>query len=371
MTASDKLFSYDDDPVDAAAALLEAHRIAFGPIIFQAAACLRDFGVLAYLKRRGAEGATAGEIAADARLSEYAAGVLLDAGLSARMIYEKEERFYLGRVGLCLLKNKMTRVNMDFTRDICYAGMANLKRSLEEGRPAGLNVFSDGPTIYPSLPSLPEPARTSWFNFDHHYSDDAFEAALPCVFRHEPRHIYDLGGNAGQWALRCAAHDPDVRVTVLDLPEQIALLRREITGRGPDIAARIDAHPIDFLKDETLPGDADIWWMSQFLDCFSVEQVIGILTRIRRVMRPGARVFILEPLCDRQRFEAGALALNASSLYFTCMANGNSRFFRAKMLDECLIRAGLATEETVDGLGIGGHTLTVAIADHKRKGKAV
>ncbi|MDR1425083.1 MAG: class I SAM-dependent methyltransferase [Azoarcus sp.] len=361
MTVSDKPFVYDHDNVGVADAVLEAQRIAFGPIIFQAAVCLRDFGILACLKRRGAEGATLDEIVADSALSGYAAGVLLDAGLSARMIYEKEERFYLGRVGLCLLKNKMTRINMDFIRDICYAGMANLGQAIREGAPGGLSVFGNWPTIYPALSSLPEPAKKSWFAFDHFYSDNAFSPVLPHVFRDHPRHIYDVGGNTGRWALRCVEYDADVHVTVLDLPEQVALLEGELAAQQPDFSTRIHARPINILEDGALPGEADVWWMSQFLDCFPENQIIGILTRIRRAMKPDARIFILEPLCDRQRFEESALTLNVTSLYFTCMANGNSRFFRAKMLEEYLGRAGFMIEETIDGLGIGGHTLTIAV----------
>ncbi|MDR0440643.1 MAG: SAM-dependent methyltransferase [Candidatus Accumulibacter sp.] len=362
MNPSDECFLYDRDDIEVADAITEAQRIAFAPMLFQAAVCLRDFGVLAYLKRSGAQGAAREDIAENTGLSAYAAGVLLDAGLAARLLFEKDGRFFLGRVGLCLLRNTMTRVNMDYVRDVCYAGMAKLGQALREEKPAGLGIFGDWPTIYPALSSLPEPARTSWFAFDHHYSDDAFGPALPHVFRHRPAHIYDVGGNTGRWALRCAAHDRDVRVTVLDLPEQLALLKREIARESPDIAARIGAHPVDILRDGPLPGEADAWWMSQFLDCFSLEEVVAILTKVRRAMKPAARLFILEPLCDRQRFEAGALTLNAASLYFTCMANGNSRFFRFPMLEQCLAQSGFVMEEVIDGLGVGRHTLIIAAA---------
>jgi hypothetical protein len=364
MTTPTKVFLYDEDRVDASEAVTEAQRIAFAPIIFQAAVSLRDFGILAFLHGRAAKGATLEELAESSGLSKYAAGVLLDAGLSARILFEKEDHFFIGRVGICLLKNNMTRINMNFTRDICYAGMAKLSQALLNGSPAGLEVLGDWATIYQGLSSLPEPAKTSWFAFDHFYSDNAFDLVIEHVFRYRPKHIYDVGGNTGRWAVHCVTRDPEVRVTVLDLPQQVVLLQRELAKIGGEYAARIDAHPVNILEDTVLPDEADVWWMSQFLDCFSEEQLVGILTRIRRAMKPDARIFILEPLCDRQEHEAAALTLNASSLYFTCMANGNSRFFRSRSLDKCLARAGLTTETTVDGLGLGGHTLTVARVKH-------
>jgi hypothetical protein len=42
------------------------------------------------------------------------------------------------------------------------------------------------------------------------------------------------------------------------------------------------------------------------------------------------------------------------------MANGNSRFLRFRLLEECLARCGFVMEEVIDGLGVGGHTLMIA-----------
>jgi SAM-dependent methyltransferase len=242
--------------------------------------------------------------------------------------------------------------------------MARLKESIENGTPAGLEVFGKWPTIYPALSSLPEPAKTSWFSFDHFYSDNAFPHALTHVFQYKPKLIYDVGGNTGRWALRCVEHNPDVRVTVLDLPEQVTLLKKEIKEK-PN-GDRIDGIGLNILGEGELPGEADLWWMSQFLDCFSEEQCEGILRRIRRAVKPGAKVCILEPFCDRQAFETGAAVLNAFSLYFTCIANGNSRFFRAEALLGCLKRTGFSIEKEIDNVGFGGHSLLVCTADESK-----
>ncbi|RRJ95124.1 SAM-dependent methyltransferase [Opitutaceae bacterium TAV4] len=344
-------------------AISEAQKIAFAPLLFQAAVCLRDFGILAFLDGR-ADGETRAAIASACGVSDYGAGVLLDAGLGIGLVEERTGhdgglRYALGKTGHFFLHDRMTRVNTDFVGDVCYRGMEHLKEAVATGAPAGLRVFGEWPTIYQGLSSLPEPARSSWFAFDHFYSDQAFDVALREVFALSPRptHIYDVGGNTGRWALRCVAHDPDVRVTVLDLPQQVALLRQAVAGQNG--ADRIDAVPVNVLEAAELPGEADVWWMSQFLDCFGKEQVTDILRLIRRSMKPDARVCILETFCDRQRFPAAALSLNAGSLYFTCMANGNSRFYRATEFGECVASAGFRVEREINDIGIGGHTLLV------------
>ncbi|WP_373876084.1 methyltransferase [Pragia fontium] len=349
-------YGYDKDPFSALEAITEAQKIAFAPMLFQAALNLRDSGILTFLDQVGTQGATADEITDSVHINHYAVQLLLDVGLSSRIVYQNEQRFFLGKVGHFLLHDKMTRVNMDFSHDVCYQGMFHLKEALENSQPSGLKVFGDWPTIYPALSELPEAARESWFAFDHFYSDAAFNAAFKHIFPLQPEHIYDVGGNTGKWALCCAKNDDNVKVTLLDLPQQIALAEKNIAESG--YSERIKGYGVDLLTAEKLPNEADVWWMSQFLDCFSEEQVVHILTLIHDNMKPDAQVCIMEVFWDRQPFEAGALSLNASSLYFTCMANGNSRFYHSRVLYDCLRKAGFYVEQDIDNLGLG-HTLLI------------
>lgn len=347
---------YTKDTLSALDAITEAQRIAFAPMLFQTARCLRNADVLTYLDKQGKAGATIEEITAHGNLNEYAISVLLDMGLSGRIVTCNEGRYYLSKVGHYLLHDSMTRVNMDFTQDVCYQGLFFLDKSLQETKPAGLKVFSDAETIYPVLSQLPPPVRNSWFAFDHYDSDGAFNAALPYVFAHHPATLYDVGGNTGKWALRCCEYDDNITVTILDLPQQIALARPNI--ENADLSHRIRFHGVDMLSEAPLPAEADIWWMSQFLDCFSPEQIVAMLGRIAAVLKPGARLCILELFWDAQRFEAASFILNATSLYFTCMANGNSRFYSVEKFYDFLAMAGFKVEQRVDNLGVG-HTLLI------------
>lgn len=347
---------YEQDTLSALDAITEAQRIAFAPMLFQTALCLRNTGVLAYLDKQGKQGALLEDITANSSINEYAISVLLDMGLSGRIVNHKNGYYFIAKVGHFLLHDTMTRVNMDFTQDVCYQGLFFLANALEEEKPTGLKVFGEWPTIYPALSQLPQAARESWFAFDHYYSDAAFNAALPHIFTSKPATLYDVGGNTGKWALRCCQYDDDVAVTLLDLPQQIVLARENIENAG--LSHRIDFHAVDMLSEAPLPGDADIWWMSQFLDCFSPEQIITILSKVRQVMKPGARLCIMELFWDAQKFEAASFSLNASSLYFTCMANGNSRFYSVGKFYSYLEQAGFHVEKRLDNLGIG-HTLLI------------
>ena len=79
------------------------------------------------------------------------------------------------------------------------------------------------------------------------------------------------------------AHDTDVRITIMDLPVQLKVARKNIEEAG--LSDRFNAYPADVLKAETsFYKGADVIWMSQFLDCFSEEEILGILRKAAAVM---------------------------------------------------------------------------------------
>lgn len=351
-------FGYNTDELTALEAITEAQKISFAPVLFQVALSLRDFGILSFLDLRGKLGGLAEEITENCNLNQYATDVLLDAGLSARIVYQREDKFYLSKVGYYLLHDEMTQKNLDFIQDVCYQGLFYLKESLLQQKPIGLKVFGDWPTIYPALSLLPEKAKKSWFGFDHFYSDGAFYSALKEVFSLvNPSHLYDVGGNTGKCAIECCKYNKDVEVTILDLAPQLTLAQENIIAHG--FQDRIHTFSVDMLDIIELPNDADAWWMSQFLDCFSEAQIIKMLQEIRKAMKTSAKLCILEVFWDCQQFEAGAFSVNMSSLYFTCMANGNSRFYRSDVFITYLEKAGFKLDTRVDNLGVG-HTLLIA-----------
>lgn len=343
------------DPYNALQAKSVAQKLAFAPIVFQTARTLRDLGILSALEKSGKKGLCAEQIAQQTEVSEYGVKVLLDMAISAHMVTWDKPNYYLANLGYFLLHDDMTRANMDFTADVCYAGMMHLTEAIKTGKPAGLVELGDWDTIYQGLAKLPEPAKKSWFEFDHFYSDRAFPELLKLVFAAAPKKIVDIGGNTGKWTIQCCAHNPQVEVTIVDLPQQLAMAMENVRQAG--YQERVHAFPADMLdKQQELPEQADIWWMSQFLDCFSPLEIISILKKVRAKLTPNDRIYILELFWDAQKYEAAAFSLNATSLYFTCLANGNSRFYRSDDFMQFIEAAGLSVEERLDDVGMG-HTL--------------
>ncbi len=327
-------------------ALQEAQKIAFAPFVFQTTVSLRNLGILDFIFDHGSkDGVTITEISKATKVSEYGVGVLLEVAESADIVSKNEaKKFELTKIGYFLNYNKMTDANINFTQDICYQGLYHLQDAIETGTPSGLKELGDWPTIYEGLSKLKPKEQKSWFAFDHYYSDEIFEEALEIVFKKTPKLLYDIGGNTGKFANLCCAYNDDVNVHIFDLPGQLnkALANAKTQGNED----RISGTEIDWLSDNpTIPSGADTIWMSQFLDCFSKEEILKILKVAVNAMDSETELIIIETYTDRQKFGSAKLTLEATSLYFTALANGNSKMYAAEEFKSLVDEAGLVLKE--------------------------
>lgn len=359
---------YTKEQLSAREAQRLAEFIAFGPVIFQTARIMAKFGILEML-RNSDSGMTIDEVADNACISIYAAKCLLEASLCIGIVLvdKDSDRFRLSKTGWFLINDPATKVNINFNHDVNYLGWFNLEESLLNGKPEGLKALGDWPTVYEGLSSLPKHVQDSWFRFDHFYSDNSFDQALEIVFAGKPKTLLDVGGNTGRWALRCVDFDKDVNVTILDLPQQIRMMKENINGKPG--AERIDGLGINLLDESTkMPSDQkfEAIWMSQFLDCFSEQQIVSILKRAAKVMDGNSHLYIMETLWDRQRFEPAALCLTLTSLYFTAIANGNSKMYHSEDMERLVKESGLEVETIHDYLG-QGHSILVCKTSKKQQ----
>ncbi|MDR1562808.1 MAG: SAM-dependent methyltransferase [Dysgonamonadaceae bacterium] len=341
-----------------------AHEISFAPVVFQVARLMLKSGILQMLAD-SRDGMTLGEIsdkvASDHALppvrARYAVQCLLESSLTAGTVLLNDGKYTSSKAGWFLLNDPLVKINLDFNHDVNYLGLYHLEEALMTGKPAGLKVFGKWKTIYEGLSSLPQQVQRSWFAFDHYYSDQSFAEALSIVFAGAPRTLLDVGGNTGRWAMQCVRHDENIRVTVMDLPQQITLMQKATEGQPG--AERISGYGCNLLdSSEQFPAGFDVIWLSQFLDCFSEEEATNILIRAAAAMTVNTRLYIMETFWDRQRFTTAAYCLTQISLYFTAMANGNSKMYHSLDMLRCIGNAGLAIETIHDGIG-KGHSIVV------------
>jgi len=348
---------FTTDKLAAIEAKQEAQRIAFGPFLFQASKALRDFGILEFIEKSGETGLTLSEIVGNVKLSRYAIRILVEAGLGIGLLILKDDKYVITRTGYFILHDNMTRVNMDFVHDVNYKGFFHFQDSLLQGKPVGLKeIDSNSSTFYEALATVPEKVKESWFNFDHFYSDNSFKQALPIVFKEPTAKVLDVGANTGRWALECTAYSKEVTVTMCDLQGQLTVALKNMADNN--VSDRVLGHTINVLdKNSKLPEGHDVIWMSQFLDCFSEDEIVMILKKASDVMDKNTRLYIMETYWDKQKYENAAFCLQQTSLYFACMANGNSQMYHSSIMHKCIEQAGLKIDEETENIGLC-HTLT-------------
>ena len=344
-------------PLRAVEALQEAQKIAFAPYIFQASISLRKLGILNYIFNCK-DGATLEEVAKGTSVSEYGVGVLLEIAESSDIVsLDENNKYELTKTGYFLTFDKTVNVNINFNNDICYKGLFHLNDSIVNGKAEGLKELGNWPTIYEGLSKLTPEQNKSWFEFDHHYSDYVFNDALEVVFKRNPKRIFDVGANTGKFAISCCNYNEHVNVTMVDLPGQLNVALDNAKKNG--FENRIEGYEIDWLSENPqIPTGVDIIWMSQFLDCFSKDEIVKILSACANSMNEDTELFIMETFTDRQKFDNAKFILEATSLYFTAMANGNSKMYKATEFLDLIDKAGLYLVEDINQIG-ENHTILV------------
>jgi len=346
---------FAEDTKTALEAKSMAQWIAFGPVIFQVARIMRNSGILKLLEENRHGGLTLGEIVEKTELPHYGVRVLLESSLGIGLIVIQDEKYKITKTGHFILNDPLATVNMDFIHDVCYKGLFFLDKSIETGKPEGLKEFGTWNTIYEGIYQLPPQVQKSWFNFEHFFSDYAFPLVIHNVYKNGIRRVLDIGGNTGKWAIASTNYSKDIEVTIMDLPDQLEAARKKISELN--LEKRVHFFPINiFDKAIAFPRGFDAIWMSQFLDCFSENEIISILKRCREAISEEAVVMILEAFWDTQRFEAAAFCLQQTSIYFTALANGNSQMYHSEVFINCIHQAGFEIVERIDQIGLS-HTL--------------
>lgn len=329
-------------------AIQEAQKIAFAPFVFQATVSLRKLGVLDLIfDRRKKGGISIEDISKELSVSTYGIGVLLEIAESSNIVAKNsDDKYEITTIGYFLAYNKTVDVNINFTNDVCYKGLYHLNDSIKEGKPEGLKELGNWDTIYEGLSQLTPEVQKSWFEFDHHYSDDVFQDALEIVFRTNPKTIFDIGANTGKFAISSCEYSETVSIKMIDLPGQLKKALANVKSKG--FENRVSGHEIDWLSENPqIPNGVDTIWMSQFLDCFSEKEILKILNTCVNSMDDSSELLIMETFTDRQKFDNAKFILEATSLYFTVLANGNSKMYPATVFIKLIDQAGLVIKEDI------------------------
>ena len=119
------------------------------------------------------------------------------------------------------------------------------------------------------------------------------------------KHLLDLGGGPGTYAIHFCLHNPQLMATVYDLPTTKPFAERTIKKFG--LEDRVTFVGGDYLEKD-IPGEFDVAWLSQILHGEGPEECRRMIQKTVDVLDPGGVImihdFILDNTMDGPLFPA-------------------------------------------------------------------
>ena len=133
------------------------------------------------------------------------------------------------------------------------------------------------------------------------------------------KHLVDLGGATGHFAIAACERYPQMEAVVFDLPESMPLAKEIVGASG--VGNRIVLAPGDFFKDGLPQGD--LFALGRILHDWSEEKVLKLLSRVYERLPAGGGLLIAEKLLDDDK--AGPSWAQMQSLNMLICTEGKER----------------------------------------------
>ncbi len=137
------------------------------------------------------------------------------------------------------------------------------------------------------------------------------------------RHLLDVGGASGTWAIAFLRAVPGATATLFDLPAVIPMARRRIAEAG--MSGRIRLVAGDFARDK-LPRGADLAWVSAIVHQESLAGVRALFRKVYAALVPGGRILVRDIVMDSSRTRPPMGALFAINMLVATDAGGTYTF---------------------------------------------
>ena len=293
--------------------------------------------------------------------SAYYGSAVLFAALDCDVFAQVEAgTFDAAPRGMRLLADACVAEGLLEKRDGVYFNTPAGKAALVPGGPADLTkAIRYNRDVYPAWGRLAELARTGRpvEPPEIHLGEDAartkaFAASMfgramgigrgivPLLGKLEGR-VLDLAGGPGAYAILMAQANPQSTYVTVDLPAISAEAAGYVAQFG--LAGRIECRAGDYHADEYEAAAYDVVTIFGALHQESPAQIVDILKRAHRALRPGGRIFVLDMMTDATHTAPKFSALFAVNMALT---TENGWVFADTELKEWLREAGFRPGET-------------------------
>jgi SAM-dependent methyltransferase len=264
-----------------------------------------DLGVFKCLAGRGAAGGE--DLAAELGLEKRGARLLLDACVALGLL-EKEDGRYRNTMDSAAFLVPGAPGDLSqairYNRDV-YAAWGRLADFVRTGKPVER----------PELHLGEDAARTRTFVLSMHGRALGIgRSAVPLLDLAGRKRLLDLGGGPGTYSVLIAQANPEIRCTILDLPQVAAITEELIEQQG--MSARVKTLPGNYRTTE-FPGGFDAVIIFGALHQESEESARSLLRRACTALDPGGVIYIMDMMTDATRCAPAFSALFAANMALT------------------------------------------------------
>ena len=153
--------------------------------------------------------------------------------------------------------------------------------------------------------------------------------------------VLDLAGGPGAYAILMCRANPGLKCVTVDLPAISAEARRYVADAG--FSESIDCRSGDYHGDEYEENAYDAVTIFGALHQESPDDIVSILRRAKRALKPGGKLFVLDMMTDSTRTAPKFSALFALNMALT---TENGWVFSDDDLKGWMREAGFAPGET-------------------------
>jgi cyclopropane fatty-acyl-phospholipid synthase-like methyltransferase len=166
-------------------------------------------------------------------------------------------------------------------------------------------AVTSGQSITPRAGHTAENTRESFLMGMFNIAMDLAPRIVPHIDLSGRKHLLDMGGGPGTYAIFFCQNTPGLRATVYDLPTTRPFAEKTI--KQFDLTHRIDFQEGNYVA-EGIEGRYDVAWLSHILHGESPETCQEMIHKTVSVLDPGGMIiihdFILEDSMDRPLFPA-------------------------------------------------------------------
>jgi len=191
----------------------------------------------------------------------------------------------------------------------CLRAWAQLGKVVKSGKPARGDASLRGSKA----------DRAAFIGAMHAISDPTVDSIIKNLGRLKFSHLLDVGGASGTWTLGFLKIFPGTRATLFDLPDAVGQARARI--RQSPFAERVKLVAGDFYVD-TLPGGADLAWVSAIIHQHSRSDNRKLFAKIFSALQPGGQIAIRDIVMEDQRVHPVMGALFAVNMLVNTESGG-------------------------------------------------